>query len=589
MTAVLSMLCAVVVYALYPVIAFFASGEIHPLVLIAGAQVVATSIQFVALFYALHNQGYTITKAFSEFRHYQGLSRWGVIQGLLNSLAHVSLMTSFIYVNEYAAALIYDIWPILMVVILPIFVDDKNHANMKDWMFIVLSAIGLFLIIEAKAPFDFMLKFDVAIWSASTTFGIGAALVAMVCMALTSTIAVVLQGMTRGALFVDAFKGDGTLSFRGTPTLVSDEYADICSSIAGSFVGHFFSMLISFSALYTWVTFYNPRITSSFDTLNDIYLFLAAGSVVAIGAIFFIYGNSKTKLPSINILYNLTPLVGLIFLYIFGSRDIIPSQVLLGGMLVIAANLAVSLRIELSASYYTALLGLCIAAVYCFFVPGMGMNNYYSAIAIPSGIFAILTAFMTERLAARQVQQEELAVRLVSVARETGEPSVWDATKQYLYTVFGVYSARTVEAETGRFLDAVSSFSKELRGLGIQLSSNRTRMFSFGEVFVLWLIGGCTLFLTVIGRPMTIESNLLAVVLVATISFLCFVILDPVNARRGRFLVDLLLADEDRHDHVCSELDKERRDFTFMSYTASIFALLLFLLFAAAIWFDRFV
>ena len=47
-----------------------------------------------------------------------------------------------------------------------------------------------------------------------------------------------------------------------------------------------------------------------------------------------------------------------------------------------------------------------------FSFPGLNIQEYYSAVGVPAGIFAILMAFMTERLSVRQVRQEDLAIQI---------------------------------------------------------------------------------------------------------------------------------------------------------------------------------
>ena len=114
------------------------------------------------------------------------------------------------------------------------------------------------------------------------------------------------------------------------------------------------------------------------------------------------------------------------------------------------------------------------------------------------------------------------------------------------------------------------------------LVSNRLGIVSFGEVFVLWLIGSATLGLALVGRPGNLEANLLAVVLSATISFLCVLVIEPVNKMRASLVFDLI--EDDASTDIRSEPEEKDRDFIVLSLTSAFFALVLFALFALAIY-----
>ena len=142
MSAILPMLAAVVLYGFYPVVASNAAGSLNPVVLIAGAQSFATVLQLFALGRSLNARGLTLASTLRTLLLSRAVLRWGLAQGLLNSCAHIALMISFIFINDYAAALIYDMWPMLLVVLLPLLVKSKERATLKDWVFSGVSEEG---------------------------------------------------------------------------------------------------------------------------------------------------------------------------------------------------------------------------------------------------------------------------------------------------------------------------------------------------------------------------------------------------------------------------------------------------------------
>jgi hypothetical protein len=309
---------------------------------------------------------------------------------------------------------------------------------------------------------------------------------------------------------------------------------------------------------------------------------IGAGAIAATAQICFIMANRKTNASSINVLFNLTPLFGIFFLYIFGANETIESRILLGGMLVIAANLALSVQSEITTAYSVSIASICLVAVYCYFVPGNGMDAYYTAIGVPAGIFAILIAFMTERLSVRQLRQEDLAIRIVE---ETGNKNLEKNHQKYIrktvYEILVSKSARYIRQTNQRFIEKNRDQAPAISALMTRLATNRMRIFGFGEIFVLWLIGSTTLALAVFGRPDRVESNLLAVILAATISFLCVLIVEPVSPKRASLLFDLV---GDNSNSSGSRRKKEGDTETVaLACISAVFSIVLFGLFYLAL------
>ena len=310
---------------------------------------------------------------------------------------------------------------------------------------------------------------------------------------------------------------------------------------------------------------------------------MLAGSIVGFGAIFFILANRFSEFSSVNILYNLTPLIGVGFLYFLGDKEYIPSQVFLGGMLVVASNLAVSLETDISPAYFASLFVMCAVAVFCYFVPGGDIPNYYSAIGIPASIFAILTAFMTERLSTRQFKQEDLAITMFHQGAGS-DKYLKKKTENFVATVLAGSRSTDVELESVNFVSVFWAKNRQIACLAAQLATNRLRLFSFGEIFVLWLIGGATLGITILGRPDGNVASLVSVVLASTIVFLCFSVLDPGNLRRSKFLIELLKEQGESSANLINRIHNESKEFLFLSSVSAAFSVLLFGMYAIAVW-----
>ncbi len=581
MAPVIWMLASTVIYGLYPLVAYSASAIAHPILLIALAHSAATLVQFVALIVAARREGKALKDVFVSISPFGKIFKWAAGQGVVHSVAHISLFAAFIYLDKYAAALIYDAWPILMIVMAAPLLPGRALPTAKEWFFILLSFVGLILILSAKAGgADGWLAIGPGPDSMAG-FGAAIALLSMVGMAFTAVAAVRLEALSMAAYRFLAMRSEGE---RARAFKVSgNEAKPYSSAILSPFLGNAFSMIVSIAAAVIYFAL-SDDVAVRADTLDPVLgLGLAAGVIAATAQICFIISNRSTRLTSINVLYNLTPLFGILFLYLAGTNETIEGQILLGGMLVIAANLAISVHAEITIAYYVSIASICIVSVYCFFVPGMDINAYYSAIAIPAGIFAILIAFMTERLSVRQLRQEDIAIEIFESYRKRelhGESR--ERLREVVSNVLISNSAKAVRDSARAFINRNRESSPEVSSLMARLATNRLRIFGFGEIFVLWLIGVATLGLAVFGRPPNVEANMLATVLAATISFLCVLVIEPVNSQRASMLFGLLGEMPGSRNKEAGARHRDI-DFLVMACTSALFAGILFFLFFVAI------
>jgi len=577
MAPVLWMLASTVIYGLYPLIAYSASSLAHPVFVIVLAHSAATIAQFIYLLIAAKREGKSAIELLRTVTAFRKVKVWALAQGIVHSFAHMSLFAAFIFLDKYAATLVYDAWPILMILMAPVFLPRKLLPNLREAIFIGISFLGLFLILAAKVDFSGTFSSVAETYARGSGLGSVIALISMIGMAFTAVAAVRLERLSMAAYRHRSIIGIKTADAHYRVTgLASKPFS---SAIVSPFMGNAVSMV--FSALIAVIFFASSDTQPLRDpSLSLIALIgIAAGVVAATAQICFIVANRSTNLTSINVLYNLTPLFGIFFLYAFGANETIEGQILLGGMLVIASNLAISVDAEITSAYYVSIASICIVAVYCYFIPGGEVDAYYSAIAVPAGIFAILIAFMTERLSVRQLRQEDLAIRIFEFSGpEASEIKDRNELRQAVYQILVSNSAQFIRDSTSEFVKRYRSRSPQITALMARLATNRIRIFGFGEIFVLWLIGSATLGLALFGRPASVEANILTVVLAATVSFLCALVVEPVNARRANLLFDLVGELPESSEGTESQRESDI-DFVVLACISAVFALILFALF----------
>jgi len=602
MVAIIFMLTSIVLYSLYPLVGFWASTNIQPFMLVTITHLLSALIMIVIVFKIVSGSWSRITqllKAAIRDRKTLGLI---ILDGLLNGCSHVCLMSSFIFLDKYSAALIYDVWPIPAMILIAILIPGKKRLELREYVFAALSCCGLIIVLTTH-DMDWE-----NIWLRGHAldgllFGGLLALGAMLTMAMSSSAIVMLEqrfsDITDGKSDVDSVPqvqavqqepvtiGDAAMWIGQENTLGIRRFGKLGSMILPSVLASLSSRCVaSVAILAVWIAFGDVSQTVgtvSFTKIAGIVLF--ATVIVTFGSIFFIFANRLTPISGINILWNLTSLLGILFLYLAGGKEPIVGQILLGGMLIIASNLAISIQAEFSLSYFASLFFLCVSAVICFFIPGANIENYFDAVAIPSGIFAILVAFMIERYANKQAIQEDIAIALYSKSAAHENPEVLVETRSFLKKIFSPLSFVRLEIVASRYVEYLRVNAPDFMTMAVQIAASRLRIFSFGEIFVLWLIGATTITIGIAGRPAGIVVDLLAVILCGTISFLCLLILDFGNIRRNRFLMRLLDQTQVSGIDELDSLQWRNHNFRFVAGCAAVFSILLFLTYAAALWY----
>lgn len=602
MLAIIFMLASIVLYSLYPLVGFWASTSIQPFMLVTITHLLSAVIMFVIIYKIVAGNWARITGLLKTSIHDRKTLGLTIFDGFLNGCSHVCLMSSFIFLDKYSAALVYDVWPIPAMILIAILIPGKKRLEIREYIFAALSCCGLIIVLTTH-EMDWENIWTTGEELDGLLLGGLLALVAMLTMALSSSVIVMLE--QRFSDIAEGKTGDLSTTLTQVPIEQPVSIGDAAiwigqdnmlglrsmdklgTMILPSVLASFSSRCVAFVAIFAvWISF--GDVSQSLEIQSAIKvagIVLFATIIVTFGSIFFIFANRLTTISGINILWNLTSLLGILFLYLAGGKEPIIGQILLGGMLIIASNLAISIQVEFSLSYFASLFFLCVSAVICFFIPGANIENYFDAVAIPAGIFAILVAFMIERYASKQARQEDIAIELYSKSAAHENPEVLVETRAFLKKIFSPLSFVRLEIVAFQYVEYLRANAPDFMTMAVQIAASRLRIFSFGEIFVLWLIGATTIAIGIAGRPTGIVVDLLAVILCGTISFLCLLILDFGNIRRNRFLMRLL--DQTQVSGI-DELDKlqwRNHNFRFVAGCAAVFSILLFITYAAALWY----
>jgi hypothetical protein len=259
--------------------------------------------------------------------------------------------------------------------------------------------------------------------------------------------------------------------------------------------------------------------------VGPIVITMAAGTgffVIAFGAVAYHIGNILAESPSVNVLWYLTPVLALLWLDAAGVATITPG-VAIGAILIISANLLLTTRADPQTAYAGTLGGICLSAFFCAYVRGTNDDHYYDMIVAATGVFAILAAFMLQRVSEKARRVSNTAVELLESVRRSAafsDDEKLTISKRILdFVELRSRRVRNTIAIPVSFVHRTADPDVDL--LSRKLVVARAHVVSFGEMVVLVMLAGLSLVIAHLSRPYSFTGDLVPVVLTGVLAFLC--------------------------------------------------------------------
>lgn len=529
--AAILMLISVAAYASYPVAAVLVRGQINPLLFVGLAHVTAfiASAVILLVWGRIDRRAYLLA-VLDGFRDKRAIASI-TFGGATNAVSHITLFAAVYYAPAAVATLLYETWPIIAMYLFYIWMREHYRPFLgSDYVFSCVAFLGLIVVVFSGGGISSLEDLQ----AGGVSLGIALALISSLTMAISS-----------GA-------GIWTTRF----------YEQKSAALPASFMVQLATKLISGGGPLLAALLLSDTSTT---TPQGILIAMAAGLfIVTIGASFYLVANTIARSTSINILYYLTPVLSLVLLAVLGLDQVGPA-VALGAILIISSNLLIYGRADPSYAYTASLLMLMLSASYVYYFPGLAMADFYDALAVPAAIFAILIAFMLDRVFQRTNDQEQLVISMLH-RFQSYEPSLPDAG----LWVIRVWKARS-DREVHTILDeAREDLPKELildlYGLGLK----KMTIFSFGERFIVLVVAAMVVSLVNVFRPNTIVADLMAPALSSAVVFLTFTIFDRLEVRTSRLIQSGLM------ELVQPATLKPREEMTERPFFSSILILLIF-------------
>lgn len=435
-----------------------------------------------------------------------GRKTWGeiLIGCLTMNISLACLLTAFSYMSKAGATIIYEVWPIVAMYMTPLLIRNKGWDKIsgRDLFFSVLAFIGIGFIIhpEIEAQGGFFLQED---WKLN---------------ALILSLPF-LGGVFMSVSSVMKARISHNLEVPGNPL----------ASVL--FVKMTFSLVIALSTI-PFILFW-PDQTSVFTTQSILVLLFAGVAIYTLGDVAYtlaVLGSSKSNIV---VLWFLVPIFSVIWLWLAGESAITP-WIILGSLMIISSNLLMTVKADNSTAYVTAVVSMIGAGIYCFFVDGMGMDDYYEAVGVPLVFFAILVAFIMDRLIKRDTLEEELAVEMVNHIDANPE-SFKPKGREYCEHILSIVRTRDPDKINSHYKAVRNSKNRHMKEIWTsldRLALSKIQGTTFAEFFILFVVGGLTVAVSVLYRPNDMVGDSFAIVQTVAVVFIFFTVLDLAKARQ---------------------------------------------------------
>lgn len=526
--AVMMMLFSVLVWSLFPLVSSLGINDLGIFDYIVWIFI----INFIA--------SWSMLRLIPSVRHVK-LPKWRalgrktwveiMIGCLTMNLSLACLLTAFSYMSKAGATIIYEVWPIVAMYLTPLLISNKgwDKISARDLFFSVLAFAGIGFIIhpEIEAQGGFFLQQEEGTWNTI-----------VLCLPF-------LGGVLMSVSSVMKARISHNLEVPGNPL----------ASVL--FVKMTFSLVIALLTV-PFVLFW-PDQTSTFTMQSVLVLLFAGIAIYTLGDIAYtlaVLGSSKSNIV---VLWFLVPIFSVIWLWIAGHSEVTP-WIILGSLMIISSNLLMTVKADDSTAYVTAIVSMIAAGVYCFFVDGFPMPDYYEAVGVPLVFFAILVAFIMDRLIKRDTLEEELAVEIVNHI-EGNPDSFKPKGKEYCAHILSIVRTRNPEEINKHYVAVRNSSNKHMKEIWTsldRLALSKVQGTTFAEFFILFVVGMLTVSVSVFYRPNDMVGDSFAIVQTVAIVFIFFTVLDLAKARQTFHLHrneknQLHLADE-----VCKNQLSER-------------------------------
>ena len=470
-----------------------------------------------------------------------GAVSWSAFWSLFVSLDYALFSASARFIDVSISAVLFELWPILMIVLIARLLPDEGYRkNLRGiFPFLAVAFIGLYFVVASQTG---GLQFD---GGASYRLVIG------ISLALLSVVA--------GSLAAFTFRWGRDLAER----LLAGStvgYDRISLYLFGSIAG--FAGVNLFGAGLSWgIGFAFGENIGAAALLSAVVVGLILHGVAAVS---FRRSNLTTNNLGVNALAYLIPILSLAWLGLFWEIGVARLDYLIIGTAAIGAvNLLINFEAERLRGFKALVISLwvCGTLVYLRDKASWGWtaqaDGYFDILFLSATVFALILSFRTVRLASRTQEEDNRAFRIFRELEELARRGVilrWGDAAAFEHIL-------TIDQKQGRELERAYTTARRALNDALpqtngpereklltlsteldRLAHSRQQGINFGEICALFIFAGLVVGTALLSRPAAVSGltgflvEMFAMLFPAVIIFLAFNVLDLQRDRVSRIL-----------------------------------------------------
>lgn len=326
-----------------------------------------------------------------------------LINAIFNSLAFGCFFFALAYGDASIATVFFELWASVFLVLTMVFrrgqLGQYQHWQGKgtSGVFFLLGAIGVLMIVwsqqmSAVEPSQVFLPDFIRTGGNVYVLSLIAAILAPIFMATSFMFgtrnARVMAAEIRRVIPDDAQNGDGKPSHR----------IDLLAGIYhGVFLRVFATGILSVVLLGAYLAgVWSPQIPTMTPAIFGGIVLTAM--IASSGSTLANIANNLSSVSNLNLFWNFTPFIAILFLNFFGFLDYTPKAVFAGAILILSANYILSVNHAFSNSFLLTIFGLCVVYLCLIFLPPLALTEGIGHVSIPLGVFGIFAAFFVDRM-----------------------------------------------------------------------------------------------------------------------------------------------------------------------------------------------
>lgn len=528
MRPVMIMAISAFLYSLFPLVGVFTAETSDPFFLAAlgnGFSFIVTVFAIFAIAYLLKRDISTFTKRCLAPR----LLYRNFLNGGLNGISHGLVFLAMQGTDRAPAALIYDSWPLIAAVIIPFFVGSFHRITIKEISLMSLSFLGI-ITVYSSSESSFLLPSTNYKILVEHNFSLIVAFGAAVTMAISSALVVQVQ----------------------TDASNDQDHTDIVGAILAVLI-----VMCIARPITTITPFLIGLVTNNgnYSLFDNWQYALTYGAIIKTGGsiayVLALYIASRTtKNTTVLVTWYLSPILTLIWFNITGTATI-TETVILGGILIIVGNILSQYRGQLTSAYIATVFMVALSCIYCFFIPGVAITNFYDLLGVIATFFAIVSGFTISRLLERRKEENNAILALLDAIDDPDKNSL--NISQYRPQLIALCSARTIDSlhDAWKHLDSNIPKSDPSRKHLIRLVAARSSILEAAiEVSISWLLGAALVLLCLVFRTNQVVDNIISPIIASAVVFIIFMLYDEIFYRENDFAY--------RHLMLCGKHPEEK-------------------------------